>query len=266
MKFQIDHDYHIHSRLSACSGDPEQTAESILAYAKRTGLQRICITDHFWDSEIPGASPWYSPQDFAHLSSILPLPEDSDVRFYFGCETEMDMNFNLAISKRRLSDFDFIIIPTSHLHNPDFTIPKEMTSPKERAKFYMQRNRALLEMDLPYNKIGIAHFTCSLIAYYSDGTICDVLENISNDEYYSFFKRVSALGMGVELNMSVSEAELDEVLRPYRIARECGCKFYLGSDAHTVKSLASAHAKFEAIVNALSLTEDEKFHFDSSYR
>ena len=38
MKFQIDHDYHIHSKLSSCSRDPEQTNERILQYAKENGL------------------------------------------------------------------------------------------------------------------------------------------------------------------------------------------------------------------------------------
>ena len=30
MKYLIDHDYHIHSMLSLCSGHPEQTPENIL--------------------------------------------------------------------------------------------------------------------------------------------------------------------------------------------------------------------------------------------
>ncbi len=34
MKFQIDHDCHIHSMLSECSHDDTQTAENILKYAK----------------------------------------------------------------------------------------------------------------------------------------------------------------------------------------------------------------------------------------
>jgi len=35
MKFRIDHDYHIQTKLSTCSRDPEQTCEGILHYAKR---------------------------------------------------------------------------------------------------------------------------------------------------------------------------------------------------------------------------------------
>jgi len=62
MKYIVDNDLHIHSYLSSCSDDPEQTPEAILSHAKKYGLKTICLTDHFWDSAVPGASEWYAPQ------------------------------------------------------------------------------------------------------------------------------------------------------------------------------------------------------------
>ena len=44
MKFSIDHDLHIHSNISKCSGDPEQTPERILRYAQENGLYPFHIT------------------------------------------------------------------------------------------------------------------------------------------------------------------------------------------------------------------------------
>jgi len=49
------------------------------------------------------------------------------------------------------------------------------------------------------------------------------------------------------------------VLRPYKIAIECGCKFYLGSDAHTVAGLERAIPEFEKMIDLLGLTEDQKY-------
>ena len=49
MRFPVDHDYHIHSKLSSCSKDPEQSTAHILEYAKEHGYRQICLTDHFWD-------------------------------------------------------------------------------------------------------------------------------------------------------------------------------------------------------------------------
>ena len=89
MKFKANHDYHIHSELSACSKDPAQSTAHILQYAMENGYGQICLTDHFWDETVPGASDWYKPQNFAHISESLPLPQNDKVKFFFGCEAEM---------------------------------------------------------------------------------------------------------------------------------------------------------------------------------
>ena len=49
MRYTVDHDLHIHSQISSCSRDPEQTNERILQYAEKNGLNTLCLTDHFWD-------------------------------------------------------------------------------------------------------------------------------------------------------------------------------------------------------------------------
>ena len=55
------------------------------------------------------------------------------------------------------------------------------------------------------------------------------------------------------------EEEKDALLRPFFIAKECGCKFYLGSDAHHPDGLDGAKAIFERAVDLLELTEEDKF-------
>ncbi len=56
MKYVIDHDYHIHSTLSSCCPDRDQTPQNIIKIAEEHGYASICLTDHFWDSSVPGAS------------------------------------------------------------------------------------------------------------------------------------------------------------------------------------------------------------------
>ena len=99
MKYIIDNDLHIHSKLSACSNDEGQTTERILQYAKDNGLKTICLADHFWDETVKGASGWYMPQDFAHISKAKPLPQADGIRFLFGCETELNKDLTLGLSK-----------------------------------------------------------------------------------------------------------------------------------------------------------------------
>ena len=261
MKYIIDHDLHIHSQLSRCSNHPEQTGENLLNYAKQMGFRHICLTDHFWDSKVDGASDWYKPQNYEHLSKALPLPTEDGIVFDFGCETDFDKHFTLGIAPETMDKFAFIIVPTSHLHMSGFTIPEEFTSVADRARFYMERNHALLDMDLPFEKMGLAHFTCPLLAKHSDGGLEDILNAITDIQFTEFFERVAAKGMGVELNTSVSACSVESILRPYRIALDCGCKFYFGSDAHSPNDFTTVRARFEAMAEALNLTEDDKFPF-----
>lgn len=257
--FIIDHDLHIHSQLSLCSKDPKQTAQALLDYGVRESLSHVCVTDHYWDENVPGASGWYEAQNYAHVSQILPLPQSDACKFHFGCEIDMDQFLTLGISDKMLDAFEFIIVPTSHLHMTGFTIAPEDTSVERRAELYMARNHALLDMDLPFEKIGLAHFTCSLMARSCQGSRDDIINAIPDAEYAELFAHVAKSGMGVELNMPLEDTQNQAALRPYRIAKAQGCKFYLGSDAHHPKALAAAPERFAAMVGALELTEHDKF-------
>ena len=262
MKYSIDHDLHIHSYLTPCAGHPPtQNAENILAYGKRMKMKELCITDHFWDSEnVPVMeTSWFKNYNYPYVSKILPFPEDSEVRLHLGCETDMDLLFNVGVSDKLYDKLEFIIVATSHMHAPGWTVKSGKMSVSDRAALYMERNHRLLDMDLPFRKVGLAHFTCSLIVGECEGTSFEILDHISDGEYRELFDRAASLGMGIELNMTFDEIRSESCLRPYRIAKECGCRFYLGSDAHTLGGFDSAERRFTAMIDALALTEDDKF-------
>lgn len=258
MRYVIDHDLHIHSFLSSCSHDPAQTPKAILEYAKENRLKKICLTDHFWDETVPGASKWYEPQNFPHIVSARPLPQDEAVRFAFGCETDMDMHGVIGVSPARVKEFDFIIVPTTHLHMPTFTLDWDCVSVKERADLWLDRFEILLNSPLPFHKVGIAHLTCHLMADRVDASPFTVMDAIDRDRMHACFERAAKVGLNIELNMGLDDTQNESALAIYRMAKECGCRFYLGSDAHSIGDLKEAMTRFEAMVDALDLTEDDK--------
>lgn len=264
MRFRFDHDYHVHSGLSSCSNDPEQTPERILAYAKENGFTSLCLTDHFWDSAVPGASRWYAPQDFAHISQAKPLPKADGIEYMFGCETDMDKFLTLGIAPGTFDKLDFIVIPTTHLHMDGWTLTEEdARSLKRRSELWVTRLEALLNMDLPFHKIGIAHLATGLLAKSSREDYLTVLRQIPDEDMERLFRKAAALGAGIELNsddMKYADEERDTVLRMFRIAKACGCKFYCGSDAHHPKGLDEAKAIYERAIDDLGLEESDKFH------
>lgn len=263
MRYIYDNDLHIHSGLSLCSNDPKQTPERILAYARENNLKTVCLTDHFWDETVPGASEWYSKQDYAWITKAKPLPRYDGIRFLYGCETDMDRFCTVGVAKEHFDRFDFVVIPTSHLHMGGFTITAEDGSTAEgRADAWVKRLDALLSMELPFHKIGIAHLACPLIWNRSREDYLRVLDCIPEEEMVRLFTKAAALGVGIELNygdMNCSDEEANRVLRMFRIAKQCGCKFYMASDAHHPDGLDSAKAVFERAIDRLGLEEEDKF-------
>ena len=264
-EFGFIQDYHIHTQLSSCSSDPEQTAERILQYAHENGLKEVCITDHLWDSAVPDPSDWYRPQDIAHVEQVLPLPEDPEVRMHFGCETDMDRYFRLGLAEEHFDRFEFIIVPTTHLHMQGFTISDEdWGNLTRRRELLVERVDRLLERDYPFHKMGLAHMTCTLAAGYENQweNHIRLFSEIPDSVYYDQFKKAAAVGIGIELNTPINdynERELDAILRPYRIAKDCGCKFYFGSDAHHPAHFETAAAEHATWVKELQLTEKDRF-------
>ena len=259
MRYRIDHDLHIHSFLSDCSRDPAQTPEAVLDYAVRNHFTSVCLTDHYWDSAVPGASDWYRPQDYAHIAQSLPLPQKDGISFLFGCETDLSKDGKIGIPDFRFADFGFVIIPTTHLHMTGFTLTAEdAADDNRRAELWIERLDRLLDIDLPFEKIGIAHPACPLIGR----NYLSVLDRIPPDELERVFSKAASRGCGIELNagdFAFSEADADTVLRIFRIAKGCGCRFYLGSDAHHPDGLVKALPRFERAVSLLDLQETDKF-------
>lgn len=261
MKFIIDHDLHIHSYHSECSSNPLQTTENILKYGIENGFKTLCLTDHYWDPVVEGASSWYAAQ--TDIEVMKPLPQAENCKFLFGCETDMDKNFRIGLSKSRMEELDFIIVPTTHLHMNGFTFDKSQNNVADKTMLYVKRFEAFLNADLPFHKVGLAHITCSLIHRENDGFL-QVLDNISDTTFEKLFGGCAEKGCGVELNIGLNllndREKMKTILRPYEIAKAMGCKFYLGSDAHTPAGLASAMERFEKMIDFLELIEDDKFH------
>lgn len=263
MRYVFDHDLHIHTHLSLCSNDPEQTTDRILDYAVQNDLKTVCVTDHFWDSSVPGASGWYIQQDYAHIEKSLPLPKEraeaAGVNFMFGCETDLDRFCTLGVSPEIFDRFGFIIIPTTHLHMDGFTCNGD-EGVLERARLWVDRLDAVLDMELPFYKIGIAHLTCTL-TYREHWE--EVLRAIPDSEYRRVFARCAKKGLGIELNFAARHLGHDwdkaTTLHPFLLAREEGCKFYFGSDAHHPKELDAQRERAELTIDLLDLKEEDKF-------
>ena len=261
MRFPIDHDMHCHTHLSLCSNDPQQSVASILSFAKAHGYTLQCITDHLWDSLVPGASGFYRPQDIEHVRQSLPLPKDDRVRMVFGCETEYCGGDRLALDPRSYDKFDFIVVPPNHYHMIGLVRPADRDSEEKIADLLVERLEQLSRIDLPWHKVGIAHMTCSLI--FKEGDQYRVYELVDEKRFRAVMRRYARLGAGIEINLSCFtdgwRAHEDAMLRLYRLAGEEGCKFYLASDAHHPDELNVVPERAPEVIALLGLAKEDQF-------
>ena len=184
----------------------------------------------------------------------------------FGCEVDMDSEYNIGVPKERWKDFDFIIVSTTHFHHMAGE-EWENADNKKLAELWVKRFRKVLESDLPFGKVGIAHLACGLINMRSREDYLEVLSNVSDEDMRVLFTDSAKLGLGIELNygdVNCGDDEIDKVFRMFRIAKDCGCKFYLGSDAHERWAFDGVDKVFVRAIDILGLTEADKFRIKVS--
>ena len=58
---------------------------------------------------------------------------------------------------------------------------------------------------------------------------------------------------------SITGEYKDAVMAHLFIAKETGCKFYLGSDIHHPHNMPDVMDRFNTVIDILGLTEDDKF-------
>lgn len=84
-----------------------------------------------------------------------------------------------------------------------------------------------------------------------------MLKRIPDETFIRLFRMTAEKGVGLEINSSCYEPEM---LRILKLAREAGCRFTLGSDTHSIESMAGIF-RTEPTIEALGLTEDDFMDF-----
>ena len=130
------HDLHIHTNLSLCSSDPEQTVENIAAWAAAHGVGTIGISNHVWDCDAPAGSEFYAGQPFSHIMKIRDqIPADlHGVRLLIGAETEF-AGGKIMLSQACKDQLDYLLVPHSHIHMVGLVLPKDRVTDEQVADY-----------------------------------------------------------------------------------------------------------------------------------
>ncbi len=257
---KIKHDFHIHTDLSLCANETA-TLSNYLEIAKNLDLKKLGFADHFWDEKIDGANGFYQPQNFEHIcelkKEIAKTPHDG-IEIYFGCETEYDpYHRGVAITEERAEQMDFIIVPNSHTH---MMMPKDFYEPYQKhVDFMIQAYEDIINSNVSRYITAMAHPFEAVCCPYPNSILIDM---ITDDQFKRLFDKTAEKGIAIEINVaSMMKKTTDEIekcsqIRLFRLAKECGCKFTFGSDAHSNTAHDTYH-NADFVAKLLDLTEND---------
>lgn len=260
----IKHDFHIHTDRSLCAAR-DAYAVDYIKKAKEMGLKKIGFADHFWDETYkPLDFIFYEPQNFSHVATVLDEIKSADtdgIEVLFGCEAEYSHEHGVGITEECAEKFDYIIVPNSHTHK---TMQAEFAREQNKAlhkEFMVRAYYNIINSPVSKYILSMAHPFEAVCCPY-DNTI--LKQMITDDEFKRMFDATAKKNIAVEINIACfrkytdENIETAEELRMFKIAKECGCKFTFGSDAHNVHDYDSYYTqKCEMMVNALEIKESD---------
>lgn len=259
---KITHDIHIHTNLSSCAARGT-TMDGYVQKAKGGQLKVLGFSDHLWDSDVPGSTQWYAPQNVEHVLQLkkeLPYNRETEgLKILFGCETEFTHEGKLCITEEHMDLFDYILVPHSHTHM-GVVMPREYADDHSlHARFLMDSFMRVVTHPLSLRFTSVAHPFVPGTRY----NIYNIVQALIPDSYfYEAFAAAKEAGIAIELNGSClicfpeNEIPNCEYVRIYSIAKECGCRFTYGSDSHDHMTDRKLHL-VESFLDQCGITEKD---------
>ncbi len=251
----IDHDLHIHTYLSACCSDKENhRPAAILALANELGLKTIGFADHVWVNPDLTPSSWYAAQDASQISKLREdlATIDTDLRVLVGCEAETIAPGKFGITPEFAEQLDFVQLPCSHFHMTNFVAQPRSEKPRDIAEhcltFFRSAATSGLATVIPHSFLPL-------------GFLDDIeasIDSIADAEFIDAFALAAEGGVAIEITTGYlnPEPRRASAIRFLTLAKQAGCRFTFGSDAH---DLPRMHRLPELVcfIKALGLTEED---------
>ena len=237
----ILYDYHIHTRLSPCSGDQDATIGNYAHALAERGFRSICITDHYWHR--PESMMNSKEEMLAHPEVFQQILDNKKavaateypIKVLVGAELETYAPDCIGGTPEFKEMLDVVLLPTDHFHLWTF-----IQQPDDHS--FAGWGRHIMKFFVAGAKSRVAHVLAHPFVPMGEhlDTPREVLETISDAEFFDALSIANECGNAIEINAGclVLSKELYEALvRPFTIAKKAGCKFTVGSDTHRLATL-----------------------------
>jgi len=256
---RLDHDLHVHTYLSACCGDKDrQTPSAILSLAEDMGVNTIGFADHVWANPSLSPSDFYRSQDEGQIAKLRAdlSTISTTTRVLVGCEAEMIAPGKFGITPQFAETLDFVLLACSHFHMNEFVAQPQSHAPRDIATHMLEFLRSGVSSGLA---TSIAHPLLPL--GYLD-QLDSAVDTISDAEFLDVFGVAVEHGVALEITTGFLPSQpenafsVETPIRFLSLAKQAGCKFTLGSDAHNPEAQKRL-PELAAITKAVGVTEQD---------
>ena len=243
-------DFHLHTGAVSCCAKEDATVQNYIDTSAKEGVTAIGIADHLWDKKV-APTKFYPINGFEELLNVVPtIPKDTKgIKVFLGCETDMNVYGEIGIHPESASLLDYVLVAMSHYRPFDNVfLGMDANDPKFMRKFAIDRfmRACNAEYSVP---VGIPH------PFVPHGVKCPerLMQEISDNDYLDCFKEARRKGVFLEVHCSCLDNDWEnykdgypvEMIRMMMLARECGCRFTYGSDAHWMSMYDGTHEPME---------------------
>lgn len=259
-------DLHVHTNRSLCA--PRTTeAASYVPYCKEEGIRVVGISNHVYPTDIVQSGGFPQYDRLSILTSIRPeldaLTAETGIRFLMGCEIDYFPCVGRPyISPEESVAFDYVMIAASHLLNYTYMYTDyDLGNPDVVRRLMIDRFMAACDLSYPV-PMAICHPLYPICSPHQAA----ILDGISDACLNECFSKAAERGISMEIHACLyrhdtplnNEGLSDRFLRLLTEAKRCGCKFHLGSDAHSHEAfMGGVHDRLRRAAEIIGMTEDD---------
>ena len=165
---------------------------------------------------------------------------------------------DVSVTAEIAEQLDFLLIPNSHTH---MTMPKDFYIPYQKhVDFMIQAYEDIINSKVSKYITAIAHPFEAVACKYDNEILINM---ISDDTFKRLFDKTAEKGIAYEINTgslcmkTPGQIENSAKVRLLRLAKESGCKFIFGSDAHNHSRFYFHKGVAQFVADILDLKEDD---------
>jgi histidinol phosphatase-like PHP family hydrolase len=221
-------DFHVHTHLSPC-GQPEATAEALIAQAHNKGITTIGFADHITPQPVSDCS-FYAQQRPTLLDNlrdeIAHIPNKNGLNILIGIEADYTLAKQDCLDTALLSQLDHVICAASHFHIPGAPKPASNT-PRAKAELMLQM--AQESLTVPGISVWAHPFDCSKMR-----PLAPILATITDQELAQLIEQANTHEIAIEINGGALQSGYyrDAIPHFFELVKEMSARITITADAH----------------------------------